>query len=74
MQRLFVHRAVFDRVNGARFGARPFFEAALEHVDDRRLTAADWSHQQQDAFAHFKTLGRGLEVLDDSGDRLFDAE
>src|SRR5689334_15464827 len=74
MQRLLMHRTVFNGVNCAGLVPGPIFQPALEHVDDGRLTTADWSHQQQDALAYFETLSRGLEVLDNSGDWFFDAE
>src|SRR5689334_7946371 len=74
VQRLLVHRTVFDGVNRAFIGSGPLFEPALEHVNDGRLTTADWSHQQEDALAHFETLRSRFEVLDNSGDWFFDAK
>src|SRR4051812_13030405 len=74
VQRLFVHRAVFDRVDRARLVARPLFEAALEHRDYRGLAAADRPHQKEYALAYFETLRRGLEILDEARNRLLDAE
>ena len=74
VQRLFVHRAVFDCINCAAFSLGPIFKPAFEHVDDGRFTTADRSHQQQDSFAYFETLCRGFEVFDNSRDWFFDAE
>src|SRR5262249_8686266 len=74
VQRLLVHRTVFDGVNCARLDSGPIFQSALEHVDDRRLTAADWSHQQEDTLAYFQTLGSRFEVFDNSGNWFFDAK
>ena len=45
VQRLLMHRAVFDGEDGAILGARPAFQSALEHGHDGRLAAADRPHQ-----------------------------
>src|SRR5689334_23304512 len=45
LQRLFMHGAVFDRINSAPFCSCPFFKTALEHVDDRRFATPDRPHQ-----------------------------
>src|SRR5689334_5530788 len=74
MQRLFVHRAVFDSVNRAGLDLGPIFQPTLKQVDNGRLAAADRSHQQKDALAHFQTLGGRFEVLDNSGYGFFDAK
>ena len=50
------------------------FEPALEQGDDRRLAAADRTHQQENALAHLEPLRGGFEVLDDLGDRLLNPE
>src|SRR3712207_8354101 len=41
VERLLVHRAAGDGVDGTRLAARVLFHAALEHRHDRRLAAAD---------------------------------
>src|SRR5690349_20321401 len=74
MQRLFVHRTVFDGINRAGLDFGPIFKAALEHVDNRRLAAANRSHEQQDALAHFESLRRRFEILDDPRDGFFNTE
>src|SRR5690349_13026549 len=74
MQRLFMHRTVFDSVNRACLGLGPIFKAALEHVDNRRLASAYWPHEQQDALAHFESLRRRFEILDNPRDGFFNAE
>ena len=56
MQRLFVHRAVFDRINGAVTGARPLLEAAFEHGDDSGFAAAHRAHQQKNSLSNFEAL------------------
>src|ERR1041385_8691980 len=67
VQRLFMHRAIFDCIKCAGLGSGPVFEPAFEHVHNRRLTTADGSHEQQDAFAHLETLSSRFEVLDYPG-------
>src|SRR5215510_11287969 len=74
MQRLLVHRAVLDPVDGPRLGARPVLQPAFEQGDDGRFTAADRPHQQQNPFPDFESLRRRLEIFDNFGDRLLDAE
>ena len=74
VQRLLVHRAAGDGVDGASSSAGVLFEAALEHRDDRRLAAADRAHQQQDALAHLEPPGRRREVVDQMLQRALDAE
>src|ERR1041384_1615058 len=74
MKRLLVHRAIFDGVDGAGVIPGPILQPALEHVDDCRLTTTDRSHQQKNALAYFETLCGRLEVLDNSGDGLFNAK
>src|SRR5262249_12520168 len=52
----------------------PILQPALEQGDDGRFTAADRPHQQQNPFANFEPLRRRLEIFDNLGDRLLDAE
>src|SRR5262249_43879051 len=69
VQRLLGHRAALDRGEGL----RPL-EAALELLDQRALARADGAHQVED-LAALLALQRGrVEVPDDLGDRLLDAE
>src|SRR5215213_7235930 len=74
MKRFFVHRTIFDSVNGAALTFGPIFEPALEHVDNGRLAPTDRSHEQQDSFAHLETLCGRFEVLDNPGYGFLDAE
>ena len=74
MKRLFVHGAVFNRIDCATRGFGPSLEAALQHIDDGGFAAADGTHQKQNAFAYLETLGRGFEVLDELRDGFFDAK
>src|SRR5262245_17952672 len=74
MQRLLVHRAVLDTVDGPGLGARPVLQPAFEQGDNGRFTAADRPHQQQNSFTDFESLRRRLEIFDNLGDRLLDAE
>src|SRR5581483_7848754 len=64
VERLLVHGAALDRVHGAVVGTRIPLEPALEERDDRRLSAADRPHEQQDALAHLEAARGGAEVLD----------
>src|SRR5215204_2301963 len=74
MKWFLMHRAVFDGINCAAFGCGPILKSALEHADDRGLTAANRTHKQQDAFADLETLCSRFEVLDNFGYWLFDTK
>src|ERR1043166_6396192 len=74
VQRLLVHRTIFDGVNCALVDSGPIFQPALEHIDDGRLTTADRSHQQEDALAYLEALSSRFEILDNSGYWFFDAK
>ena len=69
MQRLLVHRASFDRVDGS-----DLLESALHSLDQRALARADRAHQVEDLAALFALERRRMEVADDLRDGAFDAE
>jgi hypothetical protein len=74
VQRLLVHRAAVQRVDGALVGARPPLEAALEQRGDRALRAAGRAPQQQDPPPRLVALGGRVEVPDDTLQRHVEAE
>src|SRR6185437_1429243 len=74
VQRLLVHWAITDGVDGACFGARVDLQPVFEQANDGRLTTTHWPYQQQDALAHFEALRGGVEVLDNLLQWLLDAE
>src|SRR5688572_16565085 len=63
MERLLVHRAVFNRVDRPGIDACPLLKSALQHRHNRRLAAPDRAHQEKDTLAHFKTLRGTLEIF-----------
>src|SRR4029077_12530801 len=69
MERLLVHGAAVDRVDGL-----GLLEAALELLDERTLARAHRPHQVEDLAALLSLQRRGVEVADDLADRLLDAE
>src|SRR2546430_12710136 len=71
---LFPYTTLFRSVDGPALGPRPILQPAFEQGDDGRFTTADRPHQQQNSFADFEPLRRRLEIFDDLGDRLLDAE
>ena len=74
MERFLVHRAILNRVDSAFRGATILLQATFDQVDDGGLTTTDGTHEQEDAFAHLKALGGGVEVVDDLLERFFDTE
>src|SRR5271156_6736936 len=69
MQRLFVHRASFNRVDQA-----DLLEAALYALDQRTLARTYRAHQVEDLAALFALERRGMEVADDLRDGALDPE
>src|SRR5262249_59740708 len=69
MQRLFLHRAVFDGIYGGEL-----LEAALQAFDQRALARAHRPHQVEDLPALLALQGRGVKVAHDLRHRPLDAE
>ena len=74
VERLLVHRAALDGVDGAIVRARVRLQAALEHADDGRFAAADRPHQQEDPLAHLQPLAGGAEVVHHLPERVVNTE
>ena len=69
-----MHGAIFNSIERTGFRACVCFQSALDQVNDSRLTTADRSHEQHDAFTYFQTLCSRVEIFNDLLQGLFDTE
>ncbi|MNC24410.1 hypothetical protein D3C75_724650 [compost metagenome] len=63
VQRVFMHRAAFNRINRPCIRSRILLQTAFQQSNKCRFTAADRSHEQQYPFADVETAGGGMEIL-----------
>src|SRR5690242_20099132 len=69
MQRLFRHRAAFDRKH-----RRPLFETALQAFDQRALARADRTHEIKHLAAFLAVQRGGMEVTHELRDSALNAK
>src|SRR5215470_8115228 len=74
MQRLLVHRTIFDGIDGAVVRPSPILQPSLQEGYNRGLAAPNRAHQQENPLADFESLTCRLEILDYLGYRPFYSE
>jgi len=73
VQRRFVHRAAVDRIKRPGVGVAVLLQAPLEEDHERGLAAGGRPQQQKEPSANLGTRRGGLEIIDQTLDRVVDA-